>query len=299
MKLITGINLTACLRFIIAVAASAAIASVTADEYDLSPPGPQSATVTGDVGGAAIFSDHWEQPTGTGVFDPFLTVEANGPSATNSKVVEQGYNTDGHSHLYLDQQRPEWNTYLKFKDLADINIDGNKYYGFILDSNEPGGTDKDPKNLISIDNIRIYTSPSDTTGGVQNNVDNLNNLGKLRWALNDPTKTGGDFNIQNWIKLDSEQENVLHSNANGGSGQADMVVYVPATAFGDTKPDDYIWFYNLNGVHYDSDVGSSADAGYEEWSAVVGPHAVPDNGATITLLGIGICALGALRRKIN
>ena len=36
------------------------------------------------------------------------------------------------------------------------------------------------------------------------------------------------FNIDNWIKLNAAPEN-LDVQANGGSGMADMVVYIPAT----------------------------------------------------------------------
>lgn len=269
-------------------------------EYDLTAPGNTQVSVPGDFGGTAIFSDFFTQPAGTGVFEPFLTIERNASGGTPSNL-EQGYNTDGFSALYLDQQRPQWNDRLRVGDLAVINLNSINYYAFELDANEPGAD----KSVISIDNIRVYTSPTDNTGLVQNNLANLDLLGTLRWAMNDPLKSGSLYNVTDWVKLDSNQENVEAGTkfSNGGSGKSDMIVYIPVTAFAGAALTDYLWFYNLNGVHYsadytDYDVDLGAQAGYEEWRAVVGPNtSVPDGGATLALLGISCLALGGIRRK--
>jgi hypothetical protein len=281
--------------------------SLVAGEYDLSGPGAQSVSVAGQFGGTAIFADQWVQPTGTGVFDPFLTLDANGQTSTGNNNIEQAYNSDAHNapqfpDLYLDQHRPEWNTYLKVGDLAKINVGGLLYYGFLLDANEPGGN----KRLISVDNIRIYTSGSDNVQSVQNDITQLDNLGTLRWAMNNPLSVGTQppdldgFNVENWVKLDSSQENVSHGNANGGSGQADMIVYVPVSAFGNAAATDFVWFYNLNGVHYSADADLSAQSGYEEWRAVLGPgQHVPEAGATLAMLGLALIGCEGLRRKLR
>src|ERR1700745_699131 len=78
-----------------------------ATELDLSGTATEG-SLLGAVGGTAIISETSTHPAGTGVFDPFLTINSQG----NSKI-ERGYNTDGHTALYLDQQRPEWNNLLK------------------------------------------------------------------------------------------------------------------------------------------------------------------------------------------
>lgn len=267
-------------------------------EYDLTAPGSQSVSVLGDVGGTAIFSDFFEQPTGTGVFTPFLTLDGNGQTSTTVKNVEQAYNTDGHTAMYLDQLRPEWNTRVQISDLATVNVNNVSYFAFVLDANEPGGK----KDLISIDNIRIYTSAADNTANVGDDITKLNNLGTLRWAMNDPLQNpNGSFNIDTWVKLDASQENVDQGNSNGGSGKGDMVVYVPQSAFGNSLgTDDYLWFYNLNGVHYSADNDLAAEAGFEEWRAVYGPQAsIPDGGSSVALFGSALSALaffGSLRR---
>lgn len=264
-------------------------------EYDLSAPGTQSVNVLGDVGGTAVVSDFFEQPTGTGVFTPFLTIDGNGQTSTGVKNIEQGYNTDGHNAMYLDQLRPQWNTPLRVSDLATITLNNVNYFGFVLDANEPGNK----KSIISIDNIRIYTSAADNTANVGSNTSKLNDLGTLRWAMNDPLQNpNGTFNIDTWIKLDSAQENVEQgsSNSNGGSGKGDMIVYVPQSAFGNSLgTDDYLWFYNLNGVHYDADKNLASEAGFEEWRAITGPqHSVPDGGSSLALFGSALTALGLL-----
>ena len=286
-----------------AVLASMALAalpiSLSALEHDLTPAGDTTIEVNGAFGGKAIVSDHFTQPAGTGVFEPFLTLDANGQTSTGTKVIEQAYNTDGFTAMYLDQLRPQWNERLTLGDLAqiDVNNDGILYYAFLLDANEPGAD----KSLISVDNVRIYTSPTDNTALVQNDISKLDLLGDLRWALNDPTKlVNNKFNIENWIKLDSAQENVeAGSNpSNGGSGKSDMVLYVPVDAFAGAADTDFLWFYNLNGVHYTADKDLAAQSGYEEWRAVVGPHVnVPDGGATAVLLGLGFLSLAAFARK--
>lgn len=236
-------------------------------------------------GGDALVGTFQTQPAGTGVFDPFLTIQKSG-----SGGIERGYNTDG--VLYMDQQRPSWNTLLKLSSLATINIGGASYYGFELDANEPGND----KSVISIDNIRIYTSSTNTTGLVKNNESYLGNLGVLRWAMNDPLKHGSNYDVDQWIKLDANQ-----NQGNGGSGISDMILYVPTTAFAGAGAKDFVWFYNVNGVHYTADSDMAAQAGYEEWRAVVStsppsPQTVPENGCTLGLLGLACVGLASAAR---
>jgi len=273
--------------------------------YDLSPAGDQHYSVDGEVGGEAIFSDFFMQPTGTGVFKPFLDLK----SPANGKV-EGAYNTDS-ATTYLDGHRAPWNRSIKFGELADIMIDGTKYYGFVLDANEPGPSGT--KSLISVDNVRVYTSSADNTGLVKNDITKLDNLGVLRWALNNPTLNGNPtvtdgYNIDPWVKLDAAQDNLGagSNHANGGSGMGDMIVYIKASDFGDAKLDDYVWLYNLNGVHYSADADLAATSGFEEWRAITGLHVpppttrgIPDGGLTIGMLGAGLLGLGAIRRKAN
>lgn len=280
------------LVFGLAAAASVLSLRVQAIEYDLTAAGSQSVNVVGAYGGTAIAQDYWSQPTGTGVFKPFLSLQ----SPNGQVKTEHAYNTSGFDNLYLDANRPQWNNLLKVGDLETVTLGSSNYFAFVLDANEPGGD----KSLISVDNIRIYTSATDNTASVGNNIANLDNLGTLRWALNTPTLLGTEptYNKEHWIKLDSTQENTFN-NSNGGSGMADMVVFIPQSAFTGVSLNDYLWFYNLNGAHYSVDKDLASQSGFEEWSAYTRstPVQVPDNGVTSILLGAGLLLAGLFRRK--
>ena len=274
-------------------------------EFNLSGvPTTQTAEITGAYGGKAIFADQWSQPTGSGVFQPFLTLDSNGQTSTGNSNIEQAYNTDGTVAMYLDQLRPNalGNKTITYGSLQRFDVNGSSYVAFVLDANEPGSD----KSLISIDNIRIYSSADDkTTAGI--GQANLNDLGAKVWGMNDPLTAGttppdlNGFNVNQWVKLDANQSNNNGSNANGGSGQGDMIVYIPVTAFqaAGTLDSDYVWFYNLNGVHYSVDGDLAAQAGYEEWKALTGPNTVPDGGNTLVLFGTALAALGVLARRRN
>ena len=289
--------LTPTLAIVAAATALLPTNNAIAGEVDLTAVGvgvDQTKDVPASIGGNGLVANFHTQPAGTGVFDPFLTVERDPNSATPG--IERGYNTDG--VLYLDQQRPTWNKLVKISDLAiiDPNHDGGSYYGFELDANEPGAN----KSLISVDNVRIYTSSSDNTSLVQSDETFLDSLGNLAWAMNDPLKQGdpANYNINNWIKLDANLSDV-DKQSNGGSGVSDLILYVPTSAFDKAiaNGEDYLWFYNLNGVHYTVDADLAAQAGYEEWRAVTGPNQVPDGGNTLVLFGTAITALGILARR--
>jgi len=102
-------------------------------------PGPGG---SGTANGAVFISDI-SQPTGTGVFEPFVRLQR--------KESEQGYNTDGRP-VQFDEDTSHWTHDLLLSEIPII--DG--YYQFMLDVNEPGSV---PDSLISLDAIQIYTSP--------------------------------------------------------------------------------------------------------------------------------------------
>jgi len=127
------------------------------------PPDVSGSFATGtSAGGAeAIYSTIDSHPTGTGVFDPFLSYQA--------KAVEEGYNTSsgGNGQGFLDTKRvPQWNHDVHISDLGvTVGPDGKgSYYAFELDANEVGNGNI--ARLLSIDDIRIYTSHSDTANSL-------------------------------------------------------------------------------------------------------------------------------------
>ena len=111
--------------------------------------------VTSTVDGS-IWSSNITQPTGTGVYQPFLRIQAN-PS-------EQGFNTD-FKPFPLDDKNPSNFTHsVQWGALATVTISGTDYYSFQLDANEQqNGT----RGLISLDALKIYNSanPNDARTG--------------------------------------------------------------------------------------------------------------------------------------
>src|SRR2546421_10796533 len=93
-------------------------------EYNLNVPeagSQQSWTVAGAIGGDAIFANQFQQPVGTGVFKPFLSLDANGQTSTGNNNIEQSYNSDGNlgaGNIFLDAHRQQWNNLIRFGNLA-------------------------------------------------------------------------------------------------------------------------------------------------------------------------------------
>src|SRR6267142_1937083 len=88
----------------------------------------------------SIWSSNITQPTGTGVYQPFLRLQ-NHPT-------EEGFNTNFNSPFPLDDKSPlNWTHAVQWNSLATINISGTDYYSFQLDANEPQGGNKSVLSL--------------------------------------------------------------------------------------------------------------------------------------------------------
>jgi hypothetical protein len=162
---------------------------------------------SGTINGAQfVFTT--QQPTGTGVIEPFLRVE-NTPT-------EQGYNTSGGTPF--DDKAGPWTHDLTLGDLqnTEVTLNGVSYFKLLLDVNEPGGR----KSLISLDQLQLYTSNvgSQTTTSV-------GSLGTLRYSFN-----AGDGVI-------------LDASRNHGSGSGDMYAYIPTSDFSGAKTSDFVYLY--------------------------------------------------------
>jgi hypothetical protein len=222
-------------------------------------------------------------PAGTGVFLPFLSYQRRG--------TEEGVNTSqgGNGQGFLDDKRvPQWTHDLHLSDLGTITRDKTTYYAFELDANETGVGN--PNRLLSIDDIRIYTSSSSPFTGLNNDSQvhsavNSDSLGTLRYAQNEPNGTA------NFVLIDASRRT---EGSTSGSGSSDMLVLVPTALFAGASPSDFVTFYTLNGVH-DEAGDDGSDAGFEEWRALTG-QAVPDGGSTLLLLGSAFASLGLFAR---
>lgn len=213
-----------------------------------------------------IWSSNITQPTGTGVYQPFLRLQ-NHPT-------EEGFNTNFNSPFPLDDKDPLNFTHaVQWNSLATINISGIDYYSFQLDANEPQGSNQ---SLISLDQLKIYTASNPAIG----TKPDLISQGTLLYDLDG-----------------SQDQTVFIDTAlKPGSGTDDVTLYIPKSFFSSVNGTDYMYFYNQFGLSDDISNGLVSGGGFEEWRADQAPSAVPEP-ATMVLLGGGLLGMAGLRRR--
>jgi hypothetical protein len=224
-----------------------------------------SGTITNSYG-TAIFQFTNQQPTGTGVIDPFLRVQNNG--------TEQGYNTSGGTPF--DDKAGIWTHNIQFSDLQStaVTVNGSTYFKLLLDVNEPGGS----KSTVSLDRLQFYTG---ATGSLT--TTNLASLGTLRYSLDG----GGDNQV------------LFDASRNSGSGSGDAYIYIPASAFAGTNANDYVYMYAAFGAADTTTNPDGSLGGFEEFALVRNLTPVPEMSAFFPIIGL-LVAVGSthvLRRR--
>lgn len=199
----------------------------------------------------AIFQQFDGNPTGTGNIDSFIRIQASG--------VQQGYNSDGRPVQYNEDTSTQWNHSLLLSDIPIVTNGGIDYREFLLDINQNG------QNILSLDKVEVYLEAT------SNILGHPSNFGTPVYDL--------DAGEDSWIKL-----NYL---LNAGSGQGDMLVYIPDSVF--TGLNEYVYLYSRFGDNF------AADDGFEEWAYGVDGPIIPEP-ATVLLLGLGTLVLLRTRR---
>lgn len=213
--------------------------------------------------GGAIFATTTQQTTGTGVIEPFLRLQANG-SETGLNSNENGANI-----LADTKAGSDWTKDITLGQLGTTVIGATSYYTFLLDINQ---TNNNP--LLSLDTFQLYTRPTSITDGNQDTLLAVQTGGTLRYNMD---------------ATDSVTF-LLNYDLNAGSGSGDLFVYVPV--FG--APSDFLYLYTQFGNFGET---YQSNDGFEEWATTKSQGRVPDGGSTAALLGIGLVALGLIRRK--
>jgi len=236
--------------------AATLLSSANATVLDLGTNG--SGTING-----ALFEVGSLHPSGTGVYEPFLTIQNN--------PWEQGYNSNTQN---FDTKRvPQWNHEIQFSQMSVTTINGQQYYGFAVDVNEPNGGGR---STISLDGIRFFTSSTiQTSTSVDANGFFNGSLGTLRYDLG--------------------ANSVLYDDQHSGSGTDDINVFVPVSAFAGASPNDYVYLYQRWGNSDDN----SSGGGFEETRLIQGMTPVPEMGALFPIVGL-LVAVGSthvLRRR--
>ena len=217
---------------------------------------------SGTINGA-IFQTNDDHPTGTGVYDPFLTIQ--------NKGWEQGYNTsDG---AFDTTREPTWNHEIQFSDLQATTINGIQYIGFSVDINEPNGA---KTSEISLDALRIYTSST-----LQSSTS---------------TDSSGFFNGSlGTLVYDLGDNQVLYNDQDSGSGEGDINIYIPVSLFVEAgvQGTDYVYMYQRWG---NSDM---SEGGFEETSLIRGFTPITEMSTFFPIIGL-LVAVGSthvLRRR--
>ena len=261
--------------------------------------------------GTVTFTNQAFQPTGTGVFNPFLRLDVKGNLAD-----EQGYNTSATisegptnnqtTRKVLDNMSPVNWTHDVLISSLQLTADGN-FYQFKLDINEPGNAN----SLLSLDGLKLFatnvTSQSgealDGNGDIKNSTTGIQ--GTLLWDMDEGksapngAQTPGDRSVLLDAALDKGP----------GSGVSDMVMLVPKGII-DGSGKTHLILWSRFGLEQAANTGlTTADAGFEEWafSAKSGTPVNPPGGgagvpipgtAALALLGLALVGSNARRKQI-
>jgi hypothetical protein len=192
-------------------------------------------TAHGSAGMAngAILQQCDAQPTGTGVIQSFVRVQATG--------VEQGYNTDARPLQFDENKSPQFTRSLPFANVPTVTVNGVAYRQFLLDINQ-----KSSSPLLSLDELRVYvgTAPNLTGYAADHTLAGMSPLFDLDGA--------GDVTVKMDYRL------------NSGSGSGDVFVLIPDADFATAPAGGFLYLYSKFGVTW------GANSGFEEWSVKTG-----------------------------
>ena len=196
-----------------------------------------SHAVPGSVGGIAIFEFFNKgDPTGSGVFDPFVRINTN-------KKVEHGYNTSYRKLEFDENSSPNFTKDCFLTAVPIVLLDGKSYREFQCDVNQ--NNKKDDDFYISLDKLEIYVTGESKLHGYDG-ID-FGGLATLVWQMNYPV---------DWVKI--------NSLPNAGSGRRDFRVLIPYEDL-NVEGCDRVVLYSQFGEHDFPNNG-----GYEEWGVRVG-----------------------------
>lgn len=198
------------------------------------------------------------QPTGTGVFLPFVRIQGTG--------TESGYNTDYRPVEFDTKDQNQWTHSLLLSTVPIVTYKGQQYREFLLDINEGGNTNL---SNLTLDEVQIFLG---ATGDLHNYP---SGLGTLVYDMD--AAPDGPARVE------------LNYRLNSGSGSGDMFLYVPVANFAiSTNP--YVYLYSHFGTPHTS------DAGFEEWSS--DPAVVPLPSAASAGAGLmGLLVIGGFARR--
>lgn len=254
-------------RFLLSLAALALATPAVATTVDL------RTASSGGIDGALLFT-YTMSGAGSGATIDFLRFNGGGSDQT-----VQGYNSDARPVEYNETNTAEFNRSLRLSDVPLVEFDGTLYRQFGFDINEPGNAGSEASQ-ISIDDLEIYLADS---GDLTGHADGFGGNAELIY----------DFDADDVVLL---------SDFFAGSGQLDMVLYIPEELFATADGSDpFVYLYSLLGG---TDLFRQG-GGPEAWSAHEGgfpgaPGAVVPLPSAVWLMFtalIGTGLVGRIRRR--
>ena len=243
-------------------------------------------------GGGILFSSRVAGgSTGTGLINSFVRINGGSDGDHSTPNYADGHNTDSGT-LLNEELAGTWTHALQLKDIPTVLRSGVLYYEFLLDVNEPGSSSK---SLISLNNVQLCTA---ATG-------NLTAVDACPGTLETSAGTYGSG--ADAITMDASDFS--------GSGSGDMFMYVRVSDIGTNVGAaglTYLYLFSQFGRPDPEDAG-----GFEEWAVrvcgqdygsanplacvtpdvVVDPRAAVPEPGSVLLLGGGLAALIAVRRR--
>jgi hypothetical protein len=224
-----------------------------------------------------VWSQTTQQPTGTGVIDPFLRMQAS------SSAIEEGYNTSATPRPMDDLSTSgSGNNYVHDVLFSTMDTSGG-FIKLLLDANQTGSQGK-----ITLSKLIIWLVNTPANG-------DANNLNQLRNQLGAPAYDMDASLGNSQVNLAVQTSNGF--NANNGSGSGDLYVNIPLSAL--KTSGTYFVLYSEFGDG--TNPNYTNNDGFEEWAFIAGPQqTVPDGGSTLVLLGSALTGLSliASRRKL-